>query len=337
MKTTRRGKRMRRILRRPFEWLGIVLGLLVFTNLPRRALLAACDVAGAVMFAFDRRGRDLALFNLRVIAGVYPPERDVRTPHETPPTRREARVLKRSYRNMARTIGHAFWTCRNARARVAAAGEMSAQGKAFLAAHRPAVTVSGHIGCWEILSQLAFLEGHRMMSVAKDIGTPGMTRLLMKARRSIGQEIVHAEGAFRPLMQGIRDGKSLGLLVDQVVKPRDGGVWVRFFGRPVPVSAAPAFFAAKGKAPVAVAWSRPLKDGRFRCEVVATYPPGAARDVWGLTQACLADLERVIRRHPSCWVLNSRYFRKTPTETEREQLRAREAKAAAPRGGEARA
>ena len=337
MKTTRRGKRMRRILRRPFEWLGIVLGLLVFTNLPRRALLAACDVAGAVMFAFDRRGRDLALFNLRVIAGVYPPERDVRTPHETPPTRREARVLKRSYRNMARTIGHAFWTCRNARARVAAAGEMSAQGKAFLAAHRPAVTVSGHIGCWEILSQLAFLEGHRMMSVAKDIGTPGMTRLLMKARRSIGQEIVHAEGAFRPLMQGIRDGKSLGLLVDQVVKPRDGGVWVRFFGRPVPVSAAPAFFAAKGKAPVAVAWSRPLKDGRFRCEVVATYPPGAARDVWGLTQACLADLERVIRRHPSCWVLNYRYFRKTPTETEREQLRAREAKAAAPRGGEARA
>ncbi len=337
MKTTRRGKRMRRILRRPFEWLGIVLGLLVFTNLPRRALLAACDVAGAVMFAFDRRGRDLALFNLRVIAGVYPPERDVRTPHETPPTRREARVLKRSYRNMARTIGHAFWTCRNARARVAAAGEMSAQGKAFLAAHRPAVTVSGHIGCWEILSQLAFLEGHRMMSVAKDIGTPGMTRLLMKARRSIGQEIVHAEGAFRPLMQGIRDGKSLGLLVDQVVKPRDGGVWVRFFGRPVPVSAAPAFFAAKGKAPVAVAWSRPLKDGRFRCEVVATYPPGAARDVWGLTQACLADLERVIRRHPSCWVLNYRYFRKTPTEAERAQLRAREAKAAAPRGGEARA
>ena len=337
MKTTRRGKRMRRILRRPFEWLGIVLGLLVFTNLPRRALFAACDVAGAVMFAFDRRGRNLALFNLRVITGVYPPERDVRTPHETPPTRREARVLKRSYRNMARTIGHAFWTCRNARARVEAAGEMSAQGKAFLAAHRPAVTVSGHIGCWEILSQLAFLEGHRMMSVAKDIGTPGMTRLLMKARRSIGQEIVHAEGAFRPLMQGIRDGKSLGLLVDQVVKPRDGGVWVRFFGRPVPVSAAPAFFAAKGKAPVAVAWSRPLKDGRFRCEVVATYPPGAARDVWGLTQACLADLERVIRRHPSCWVLNYRYFRKTPTEAEWAQLRAREAKAAAPRGGEARA
>lgn len=168
-----------------------------------------------------------------------------------------------------------------------------------------------------------------MMSVAKDIGTAGMTKLLMRARRSIGQEIVHADGAFRPLMRGIKDGKSLGLLVDQVVRPEDGGVWVRFWGRPMPVSAAPAFFAAKGKAPVAVAWSRPLKNGHYRCEVVATYPPEAARDVWGLTQACLRDLERVIRRHPSCWVLNYRYFRKTPKEVEREQLLEREAKAAA--------
>ena len=324
MMKTRRGKKILRVLRRPFEWLGVVLGLLVFTNLPHRALLAVCDFAGAVMFAFDRRGRDLALFNLRVIEGVYPPERDFRAAHGTPPTRRETLILKRSYRNMARTIGHAFWTCRNARARVAAVGEMSARGKAFLAANKPAVTVSGHIGCWEILSQLAFLEGHRMMSVAKDIGSAGMTRLLMKARTSIGQEIVHADGAFRPLMKGLKEGKSLGLLVDQVVKPRDGGIWVRFFGRPVPVSAAPAFFAAKGKAPVVVAWSRPLKDGRYRCEVLKTYSAAEARNVWGLTQTCIRDLEGVIRRHPSCWVLNYRYFRKSPTPEELAQLEARE-------------
>jgi len=328
-KRHRNRKPVRRALRLPFEWMGILAGLLVLSNLPHRALLAVCDFVSAVMFRLDREGRSLALFNLRVIEGVYPPERSFKVPHETPPTRRETLILKRSYRNMARTIGHAFWTCRNARRRVEASGEMGSEAKAFLAANRPAVTVSGHIGCWEILSQLAFLEGHRMMSVAKDIGTSGMTRLLMRARRSIGQEIVHAEGAFRPLMQGLRDGKSLGLLVDQVVKPKEGGVWVRFLGRPMPVSAAPAFFAAKGKAAVIVAWSRPLPDGRYRCETIATHPAEAARDVWGLTQRCLDDLARVIRRHPSCWVLNYRYFRKSPTEEELAQLLARERKAAA--------
>jgi KDO2-lipid IV(A) lauroyltransferase len=229
---------------------------------------------------------------------------------------------------MARTVGYAFWTCFRAKKRAMASGEMCEAGKAFLAANKPAVTVSGHIGCWEILSQLAFLEGHSMMSVAKDIGSKGMTNLLMRARKSIGQEIVHADGAFKALMAGIRSGKSLGLLVDQPVDPREGGIWVRFFGRPVPVSAAPAFFAAKGKAPIVTAWSRPLKDGRWRCDTIATYPPEAARDVWAMTQRCIKDLESVIRRHPSCWVLNYRYFRKERKfgDAERAQLESREAK-----------
>ena len=317
-------KPIRRTLRRPFEWLGILLGMLIFSNVPHGALFALCDFVSAVMYFFDRAGRSVALFNLRVITGVYGPDRPYDAPHERPATRREDRILRRSYRNMARVIGHAFWTCRAARARVASVGETSPACKAFLAANRPAVTVSGHIGCWEILSQLAYLEGHAMMSVAKDIGTPAMTRLLMRSRKSIGQEIVHADGAFRPLMQGLKDGKSLGLLVDQVVKAKDGGVWVRFFGRPVPVSAAPAFFAAKGKAPVVVAWSRPLKDGRYRCEFVSSHSASEARDVWGLTQRCLHGLEGVIRRHPSCWVLNYRYFRKTPKAEEIAQLLKRE-------------
>lgn len=316
---SKRGKRFLRKVRVPFEWMGIGLGLLVLSSLPRRGMLAVCDFVSAVMYAFDRRGRRIARQNLDIIFADVP---------EAKPSERALRIIvRRSYRSMARAVGHAFWTCRRARVRAAAAGELSPECRSFLAANKPAVTVSGHIGCWEVLSQLAFLEGHRMMSVAKDIGTKGMTAMLMRARRSIGQEIVPADGAFRPLMGGMKDGKSLGLLVDQAVRPSDGGIWVRFFGRPHPVSAAPAFFAAKGKAPIAVAWSRPLKDGRYRCEMISTYSAADARDVWGVTQKCLSDLERVIRRHPSCWALNYNCFRKTPTPDELAQLEARERKA----------
>ena len=302
-------KKLKRTLRRPFEWLGIGLGIAIISNLPRKAMLGLCDFISAVMYRFDKKGRLRSLANLRVIRGKIKSDGIVRPAETYNPTVAEEKIIRRSYRNMARTVGHAFWTCRNAIERVKEAGEMSETGRKFLAVNKPAVTVSGHIGCWEILSQLALLEGHRMMSVAKDIGTGGMTKLLMKARTSIGQEIVHADGAFRPLMQGLKDGKSLGLLVDQVVDLKDGGVWVKFFGVPIPVSAAPAFFSAKGKAPIVVAWSRPLKDGRYRCEIVATYGSEAARDIRGMTQRCISDLERVIRRHPSAWVLNYNYFR----------------------------
>jgi lauroyl/myristoyl acyltransferase len=311
---SRRLKKVKRVLRRPFEWVGIGLGLLIFSNLPRGWMLGVCDFVSAVMYRFDDKGRRRSLANLRVIYGKIKCDGILRLAEVYNPTMAEEKIIRRSYRNMARTVGHAFWTCRNAVKRVKQAGEMSSAGKKFLAENKPAVTVSGHIGCWEILSQLALLEGHPMMSVAKDIGTGGMTKLLMKARTSIGQEIVHASGAFRPLMQGLKEGKSLGLLVDQVVDTKDGGVWVKFFGVPITVSAAPAFFSAKGKAPIVVAWSRPLKDGRYRCEVVTSYKPEDARDIRGMTQKCIRDLESIIRRHPSAWVLNYNFFRNIPDE-----------------------
>ena len=328
-----RKKRIKHALEAPFEWLGILIGLVALASLGHRAMLALCDAAAAVMYMFDRAGRRRSLETLHVVLGKCEPgegtaDFDVdHAPYR--PTPREEKIIRGSYRNMARTVGHAFWTCRNAAERVRHVGVMSDEAKEFLRKNNPAVTVSGHIGCWEILSQLAFLEGHRMMSVAKDIGTRGMTKLLMKARRSIGQEIVPAEGAFRPLMAGIKAGKSLGLLVDQTVDADEGGIWVRFFGRPIPVSAAPAFFAAKAKAPIVVAWSRPLRDGRYRCEVVDEIYADEARDVWRTTQRCTTDLERIIRRHPSRWVMNYNFFRNEPTEKDLATLAEREAKARA--------
>ena len=319
---SRKTRKLKSKLLMPFEWAGIALALCIIPRLSRCALYGLCDGLSRVMYVFDRRGKRRALRNLRIVRRheplvcieqiygevMFDPDR---APYD--PTAAEERIIRRSYRNMARAVGYAFWTIRRARERCAETGEMDARGKAFLAANRAAVTVSGHIGCWEILSQLVFLADHEVLSVAKDIGSDGMTRLLMRVRKSIGQEIVPAEGAFKPLMMGIRAGKSLGLLVDQSVSPKRGGVWVRFLGRPIPVSAAPAFFAAKGKVPIAVAWSRPLKDGRYRCETVDVITSEEARDIRSCTQRIATDLERIVCRHPSCWILNYNYFSTMPT------------------------
>ena len=334
---SRKTRKLKNKLLVPFEWFGIGLGFCVIPWLPRRALFGLCDFLSALMYFFDRRGKRRALRNLRIVRQkrtyicserIYAEVTFDPDKAKYDPTPAEAKIIRRTYCNMSRTVGYAFWTCFNAKARCAATGIMSEEGKSFLAANRSAVTVSGHIGCWEILSQLAFLEGHRMMSVAKDIGTGGMTALLMRARRSIGQEIVPAEGAFKPLLQGLRDGKSLGLLVDQSVSPKRGGIWVRFLGLPIAVSAAPAFFAAKGKVPIIVAWSRPLKDGRYRCEVVDMIASNEARDVWATTQRIAKDLEQIVRRHPSCWVLNYNFFSNFPLPKDLKTLAEREAKAA---------
>ena len=301
----------------PFEWFGIGILLCIIPWLSRRGLYAFCDFLSVLIYFFDRRGKRRALENLRTICGTctglegtfdFDPDKAVYNP-----TRAERLVIRRSYRNSARSVGYAFWTCVRAKARCRTTGEMDARVKAFFAAHHPAIAVSGHLGCWEILSQLAFLEGQQMMSVAKDIGTRGMTKLLVRARQSIGQEIVSAKGACKSLMAGLQGGKSLGLLVDQRVSHRKGGIRIVLFGRPMFVSPAPAFFAAKAKAPVIVVWSRPLGGGRYRCEFLAAHTPEEARDIRGLTQKIADEIGAVIRRHPSCWILNYRYFGSMPT------------------------
>ena len=329
---SRKTRRLRRLLLVPFEWLGIGIVLSVIPWLGRRSLFRFCDFLSALMYCFDRRGKRRALENLRIVRGV-PADRKGSLDFDPDladynPTRAERLIIRRSYRNSARSVGYALWTCVRAKARCAETGEMDASAKAFLAANRPVIAISGHLGCWEILSQLVFLEGHRLMSVAKDIGTNGMTALLMRARRSIGQEIVSAKGAFKPLMAGLHDGMSIGLLVDQSVSPRKGGIWIRFLGRPMAVSPAPAFFAAKAKVPVVVFWSRPLKDGRYRCEFLSVHMPAEARDIWRLTQTIADELAAVIRRHPSCWILGYNYFRSRLSQKDLETLESREKRSA---------
>ena len=305
-------KQIKRKLRRPFEWLGIFVAELVFATLPRRAMQRVADMVSSVAYAFDGRGRALMDKNLRIMFG-----------DRLSPAQRKT-IARRSYRNMARTIAHIFWTSRNSAKRAAEAAEMTPICHEVLARWRPAITVSGHLGCWEVLSQLVYLEGRNIMSVAKPIGSKAMTALLMKSRRALGQKIIPSDGAFLPLLQGLKDGVDVGLLVDQFVRKKDGGTWVRFFGQPFCASVAPAFLSAKTHAPILVAWCRPLKDGRYRCEFIAEIPWEKGMDVRGRTVQVLRALEGAIRRHPSCWVLNYRYWEEGPTAEELADLIARE-------------
>ena len=54
--------------------------------------------------------------------------------------------------------------------------------------------------------------------------------------------------------------------------------------------------------------------------------PEEARDIWSCTQRIATDLERIVRRHPSCWILNYNYFSTIPTSDDLKTLEEREAK-----------
>jgi KDO2-lipid IV(A) lauroyltransferase len=250
-----------------------------------------------LVYLFDRRGKAIACANLRLMFGS----------RMTPA--RERALVRRSYRNMARVLVNVFWMSRDTRARIIDQVSFDPCMLENLRRYQPAVTVSAHLGNWEILSQACVANGIPLLSVAKQIGSREMTSRLIRLRSTIGQQLVPAEGALRPLLSALKHGTSIGLLIDQHTSEWEGGTWVTLFGVPAGISMAPAALARKTKTPLIFAWSRPLKDGRYRIESGQVFFPDPGIGDAERSQQLAAAFERVIRRHPSLWCLNYRRWR----------------------------
>lgn len=294
----RRLKKIYRQIRRPFEWMLIGLGQLLIPRLSRRNTVRLANLMANSVYLIDRQSKEISRANLRLMFG----SRMTR--------RREEAIIRRSFQNMARVLVNIFWLSRDTRRRVLDQVTFEPEVMDRLKRDMPMIMVSAHIGNWEVLTQALAANGVPVMSVAKKVGSKSMTRRLVKMRSTIGQQIVPAEGAIRPLVAALKQGVSVGLLIDQHIHTWKGGTWVRFFGVPAGISLAPAVLARKNRAPVFFGWSRPFKDGRYRIEYDCSFPfvdPAVGDEE--RTQQIVAAFERVIRRHPSLWCLNYRRWR----------------------------
>lgn len=286
-----------RAARRPLEWFAIGLGRALIPPLSMAALPRLANALADLAYRFDRRGNRVARANLRLMFGD----------RMTPP--RERAIVRRSYRNMVRVLLNIFWMSRDTRARMERQVAFAPGLFEEILRNTPAVLVSAHFGNWEILSQACVVRGLRVLSVAKEIGSPEMTARLIRLRSTLGQEIVTADGAIRPMLRAVKEGKCIGLIVDQHTHAWKGGTWVKLFGVPAGISLAPATLSRKCGVPIVFAWSRPLRDGRYRIEPGQIFPPDAAADDAARTQQLASAFERIIRRHPSLWCLNYRRWR----------------------------
>ena len=87
-----------------------------------------------------------------------------------------------------------------------------------------------------------FYAGMKMAAIAKPVRNPYLNKLLNSGGRekTHGLEVIFSKGAMRAALHALKQGKGLGTLIDQNTRVRDGGVFVDFFGVPVPSSTAPA-------------------------------------------------------------------------------------------------
>jgi KDO2-lipid IV(A) lauroyltransferase len=171
----------------------------------------------------------------------------------------------------------------------------------------PAILFSGHLANWEIGLPVAASLGLAVSWFYRAASNPAADAAIQDMRReAAGAEVpMFAKGSAgaRAAFAHLRRGGVLGMLVDQKLNE---GIAVPFFGRPAMTTPALAQFAIHFRCPVIPVYSVRLGPARFRviCEPPVELPDTNDRsaDVYALTLAINATLERWIRARPEGWL-----------------------------------
>ena len=165
------------------------------------------------------------------------------------------------------------------------------------------IVFTGHLGNWEISTTVIADRGTKMVSVYRKASNPWIEKLFIKVRGQASAELIPKgrEGAKR-LIQVLKEGKPLGVLVDQKLNE---GIPVPFFGVDAMTATAPADFALRLQCPLIPMQVIRLPKSRYR---VIFHPPMDLPDgpdkkenILKLLTDINGMLEGWIRERPEQW------------------------------------
>jgi Kdo2-lipid IVA lauroyltransferase/acyltransferase len=216
-------------------------------------------------------------------------------------------ILKESFQTFALALVDLFWFARHHQERIRRYVAFDPVAD-HLIEKKARICVTAHMGNWEAMGMAATPRGFPLVSVAAPLTNPKLDRLFVGIRQVSGQQVLPKQGALRGLLSTLRKGGNVGVLLDQNTKPSEGGIFVDFFGLPVPVSGAPASLALRTGAEVVFGFSLPRPDGTYCVEVPHRFTPARqpGEDMESAVNRVTQDITRVtegeIRKQPGLWL-----------------------------------
>lgn len=191
------------------------------------------------------------------------------------------------------------------------------------------IFVNPHMGSWEASGLMApFYGGVKLAAIAKPVKNPYLNKLLNSGSREStpGLRIIFSKGAMRSSIKALKEGWSIGTLNDQNTRVRNGGVFVNFFGLPVPSSTAPALlksYCDQKKIPCTILFACSLrnKEGKIEAHVFTLNKPFEAhKGPEEVLQEFMDTSEKLIRQFPEQYLWLYRRFQHIPEDATPEQL-----------------
>lgn len=183
---------------------------------------------------------------------------------------------------------------------------------------RGCLFVSAHLGNWELgLLAFSITSNLSLTTVAKPIKFQAAHAWLTALRSRFGNRVVFKDGAMPFMIQSLRQGQSVAVLIDQGVRRKEA-VEVSFFGKQTMATPAAALLGLRCRVPVIPIFCVRDVDGRYclRVQPPVTFERSASlrSDIAAFTQKLVHVLEEAIKEDPEQWFWFHKRWKRTHPE-----------------------
>ena len=279
---------------RRFAELGCVYG-------PEWWKRASPPVIAGIIFAIARAQRAAVLANQRQVRG----ERG---------WLRERRDAYRVFAAFARSLTEAFeqWGPRPRPLDLRVVG-----GSVFedaLAERRGLVVLTGHFGSWEVAARVLAGLGRPVNMVAAHEPNPTVREFMHAVRTRHGVRVIYSDRSVftgLPILHALRRHEIVGMQIEPW-GPKPGSHEIEFCGRPTRFQLGPFAVARVAGAPLVPVFALRTGIRRYELRVIGRFQPRTRADCVAALVATARAYERIVREHPTQWLMFEDVWGATP-------------------------
>lgn len=295
------------------EYLFVAVFIYSIKVLPLKVNYLLAWIAGTFMYFFVPSCRNLVMSNLRV---AFPDKNEDEL----------KKIGRESLKNTILIVLEFSWFSGSAERIRKYVSHPESHDKTvddLVSQGRGLIYCTGHFGNWDLEGLAIPTHWPQILFavIARTSRNPFLADLLDVARTSTNNVVIPSKGAVRDMKKSLEKGCFLATLIDQNTRVRNGGIFVNFFGLPVPASRAPAMFARKMNVPLTVTFCT-RKNGFY--ELTFTELPMKPSEYASdeeLMQALMDMMEAQVRAYPEQYMWMYKRFQNIPRDASPELIK----------------
>ncbi|WP_459978829.1 lipid A biosynthesis lauroyl acyltransferase [Nautilia lithotrophica] len=168
----------------------------------------------------------------------------------------------------------------------------------------PVIFTGAHFGNWEIslLAIGAFITP--VSAVVREIDNPKLNQRIRKIREKFNVKIYGKKGALKNLMRDLKNGRSIGILIDQNTA-KEEGVDTIFFDKKVLQTPSAALLSKKFKIPIVMGFAE-KKDDKWAISFKEVF---ICEDIQSCVDKQSKIIEEEVKKYPELWYWFHRRFK----------------------------